>query len=248
MSKSTPKTPKLWIGGAFVRSESGRTYKVKNINVPLASRKDLRDAVMAARKAQPAWANATAYNRGQILYRLAEMMTNWPADAVDKVIHYAGWTDKFSAISSSVNPVAGKIHNFTSPEPSGVIGVISGPSLVEVVESFLAPIVIGNSVVQILSENNPLPALELAEQIATSDLPAGVVNFLTGSEAELLPHLAGHEDIDGLDLSGSLRKDEGLAIGANSVKRIRNFSAKTGSYERIEAFVDFRTVWHASAW
>lgn len=248
MIKGAPKTPKLWIGGAFVRSESGRTYKVGNANVPLASRKDVRDAVLAARKAQPAWANATAYNRGQVLYRLAEMMTDWPDDAVDRVIHYAGWTDKYPAISSSVNPVAGKIHNFTSPVPTGVVVAIAGSSLTEVVEAFLAPIATGNSVVVMLNEKQPLPALELAEQLATSDLPGGVVNFLSGSETELLPHLAGHEGVDALDLSGSALAGDGFAIGSNSVKRIRSFTSKTDSFERLEAFVEFRTVWHSMAW
>lgn len=248
MKSGAPKTPKLWIGGAFVRSESGRTYKVGNENVPMASRKDVRDAVQAARKAQPGWANATAYNRGQVLYRLAEMMTDWPDNAVNRVIHYAGWTDKFSAISSTVNPVAGKIHNYTSPEPTGVVVAIAGPTLVDVVESFLAPIATGNSVVVLLNENQPLPALELAEQLATSDLPGGVVNFLSGSEAELLPHLAGHEDVDALDLSGSALAADGYAIGSNSVKRIRTFSKKSDSFERLEAFVEFRTVWHSTAW
>jgi len=226
------KTYKLFIGGAFPRSESGRSYEVndakKNFlaNVALASRKDLRDSVVAARSAFDGWSHATAYNRGQILYRIAEMMESrrgqcsaeisalegcttkaaekQVSDAIDLWVWYAGWTDKIHSVLGSTNPIAGPYYNFTSPDSLGVIGAVaeSKSSLLGLVRT-IAPIIAGgNTCVAIASERRPLPAITLAEVLATSDLPAGVVNILTGSQKELVPWLASHMDVDGIDISG----------------------------------------------
>src|SRR5438128_7142528 len=189
------KTYKLFIGGAFPRSESGRTYEAEGQNVARASRKDARDAVRAARGAFPKWAGMTAYNRGQVLYRLAEMVEARAAEyadlcsgreeverAVDRIVWYAGWADKFAQVLGSSNPVAGPYFNFTVPEPTGVVAVLAPdePSLLGLVSRLMPPLVGGNAVVAVASETQPLAAIELAEAIATSDLPGGVVNVLTG--------------------------------------------------------------------
>jgi acyl-CoA reductase-like NAD-dependent aldehyde dehydrogenase len=227
------KTYKLYIGGAFPRSESGRSYVVASAdgtflaNAALASRKDVRDAVVAARKALTGWAAATAYNRGQVLYRVAEMLDGRRAQfvqeiaeseatshddaaasvdaAVDRWVWYAGWADKVAQVAGSSNPVAGPFFNFSVPEPTGVVGVLAPQqsSFLGLV-SVLAPVLLtGNTVVLLASENRPLPAITLAEVLDTSDVPGGVVNLLTGRTAELAPVLAAHRDVDALDLAGA---------------------------------------------
>src|SRR6516162_5384383 len=211
------KTYKLFIGGAFPRSESGRTYEAAGQNVALASRKDVRDAVVAARAAQPKWAGATAYNRGQVLYRIAEMMEARAAEfaelatgrdeverAVDRWVWYAGFADKLAQVLGGSNPVSGTYFNFTVPEPTGVVAVVAPeePPLLGLV-SRIAPVLVGgNAVVAVASESKPLAAVELAEALATSDLPGGTVNLLTGYKAELAPWLAGHMDVNAIDVAG----------------------------------------------
>jgi acyl-CoA reductase-like NAD-dependent aldehyde dehydrogenase len=216
------KTYKLFIGGAFPRSESGRTYPVQHpvehrTDVALASRKDLRDAVVAARAAVAKWSGATAYNRGQILYRAAEMLEGRRAEftalgvpaaevdaAVDRWVWYAGWSDKLAQVYGGANPVAGPYFNLSAPEPTGVVGIVAPPGapLLGLV-SVVAPVIVtGNTVVVLAAEQQPLPAVTLAEVLATSDLPGGVVNLLTGRVAELAPWLASHADVNGLDLTG----------------------------------------------
>ncbi len=235
MSKrlSVPKTYKLYIGGAFPRSESGRTYEVVSpkgeflANAALASRKDARDAVTAARGAIKGWSGATAYNRGQVLYRVAEILEGRRAQFVDEIVQqtgnsaaaaaaevdeaidrwvwYAGWCDKFGQVAGNGNPVAGPYFNISVPEPTGVVGVIApqDTALVGLVSAVAPALVPGNSVVVVASQRYPLSAISLAEVLATSDVPGGVVNVLTGSPAELAPWLASHPDIHGLDLVGA---------------------------------------------
>jgi acyl-CoA reductase-like NAD-dependent aldehyde dehydrogenase len=250
------KTYKLYIGGAFPRSESGRTYPAQGQNVAQASRKDLRDAVRAARAAFPAWAGLTAYNRGQILYRLAEMLESRRAafaevvgdaaevdGAVDTAVWYAGWSDKLAQVLGSSNPVAGPYFNFTVPEPTGVVGVLApeAPALAGLVER-LAPVLVGgNAAVVVASESLPLAAIELAEALATSDLPGGVVNILTGRRGELAPWLAGHMDVNALDLRAPDAELERLA--ADNVKRVVHRAGGQSLYA-IADFVELKTVWH----
>ena len=269
------KTYKLFIGGAFPRTESGRTYEVKNsrgvfiANPCLASRKDLKDAVVAARAAHSGWAHATAYNRGQILYRIAEMLEGrrdqfvaeiseltgvTPKKAQDEVeasidllVWYAGWTDKISALDGATNPVAGPYFNFTIPESLGVVGFIAPKksALLGFVAGIAPIITSGNTVIALASESAPLPAMSLAEVIATSDVPAGVVNILTGKSAELAPWFASHMDIDGLDISGLEAKlvAEIKKAGAQNLKRIHSFK-ENATPGRILAFMESKTVWH----
>ena len=277
------KTYKLFIGGAFPRSESGRTYVVTDAkgrflaNASQASRKDARDAVLAARSAQGAWWSATAYNRGQVLYRIAEMLEGRRAqfeeeieksegvsgrrasahlDAViDRWVWYAGWSDKIAQVFGSSNSVAGPYTNFSVPEPTGVVAAIAPqrPSLLGFV-SVVAPIIVsGNTCVIVASAECPLPAITFAEVLATSDLPAGVVNILTGAPGEIGPWLASHADVDALDLSGVV--DDGIATemavaAADTVKRVLpppahapDWSADPG-LGRIGAFVETTTIWH----
>ncbi|HKT44808.1 MAG TPA: aldehyde dehydrogenase family protein [Gaiellaceae bacterium] len=254
------KTYKLFVGGAFPRSESGRTYEAEGQNVARASRKDVRDAVRAARAAQPGWAAATAYNRGQVLYRLAEMVeARVPEFAelcsgrdevertIDRIVWYAGWADKLPQVLGGSNPVAGPYFNFTVPEPTGVVAVLApdGPALLGLVTRLLPPLVGGNAVVAVASESRPLAAVELAEAIATSDLPGGVVNLLTGFRAELAPVLAAHMDVNALDLGaadGSAPELETLA--AENVKRVVHGNADGQSPWEIAAFLELKTVWH----
>ena len=254
------KTYKLFVGGAFPRSESGRTYEAEGQNVARASRKDVRDAVVAARKAQGGWAGATAYNRGQVLYRLAEMMETRAGDlaavcsgqeeveaAIDRVVWYAGWADKLAQVIGSSNPVAGPYFNFTVPEPTGVVALLAPdePALGGLVSRLAPAIVGGNAVVAVASEPHPLAALELAEAIATSDVPGGVVNILTGHRAELGPVLAGHMDVNALDVTGAdgeVVELEGLA--ASNVKRVVKGSADEQSPWDIAAFLELKTIWH----
>jgi acyl-CoA reductase-like NAD-dependent aldehyde dehydrogenase len=269
------KTYKLFIGGAFPRSESGRVYEIKGANKKfianpsLASRKDLRDAVVAAKSAQPGWANATAFNRGQILYRIAEIMegrsdqfvdeicalegvTNKVAKtqveaAIDTWVWYSGWCDKLSSVTGSLNQVSGPFYNFTTPEPLGVVAIFAEnkPSLLGVVRT-LAPVLAGgNSAVLIASENYPLPAITLGEALATSDVPGGVVNILTGKSAELAPWVGSHMEIDGVDVAGLSKKQEEelKLVGADNLKRIFRFNPDNHP-ERILSFMEQKTVWH----
>ncbi|HZB77863.1 MAG TPA: aldehyde dehydrogenase family protein [Solirubrobacteraceae bacterium] len=250
------KTYKLYVGGAFPRSESGRTYEAEGHNVALASRKDLRDAVRAARGAVAKWSGMTAYNRGQVLYRVAEMLEARASDlagvcsgaeeveqAVDRMVWYAGWTDKLPQALGGANPVAGPYFNFTVPEPTGVVGILAPgePALLGLV-SRVAPVLAGgNCAVVVASEAHPRAAIELAEVLATSDVPGGVVNLLTGRRDELAPHLASHLDIDALDLPGGDAELERAA--ADNVKRVV-FSRPGQSLYEISSFLEFKTVWH----
>ena len=254
------KTYKLFVGGAFPRSESGRTYEAEGQNVARASRKDVRDAVVAARKAQGGWASATAYNRGQVLYRLAEMMETRAGDlaevcsgqdeveaAIDRVVWYAGWADKLTQVIGSANPVAGPYFNFTVPEPTGVVALLAPdePALGGLVSRLAPAIVGGNAVVVVASETHPLAALELAEAIATSDVPGGVVNILTGNRAELAPVLAGHMDVNAIDVSGADGQTAELEqLAASNVKRVVKGSADEQSPWDIAAFLELKTIWH----
>jgi acyl-CoA reductase-like NAD-dependent aldehyde dehydrogenase len=253
------KTYKLYIGGAFPRSESGRTYLAEGANVARASRKDLRDAVRIAREAGAGWSGMTAYNRGQVLYRIAEMMETRDAElaalcggpkevtaAVDRMVWYAGWADKLAQVVGSANPVAGPYFNFTVPEPTGVTGIIAPePPLLGLI-SRLAPVIVGgNTAVVIASEGHPLVAIELAECLATADVPPGVVNILTGLRRELSPVLAAHMDVAALDLTGADGDAAELErLAAENVKRIVRGSAKTQSPYDIAAFLELKTVWH----
>jgi acyl-CoA reductase-like NAD-dependent aldehyde dehydrogenase len=271
------KTYKLFIGGAFPRSESGRSYPVRSTtgdflaNAALASRKDARDAVRAARGAVAKWAGATAYNRGQILYRIAEMLEGRRAQfaaevaavstgdaeaevdaAIDRWVWYAGWADKIAQVHGAANPVAGPYFNLSAPEPTGVVAVVAPQeSALLGLVSVLAPaIVTGNTSVVLASEQRPLPAVTLAEVLATSDLPGGVVNLLTGRVAEVAPWLASHMDVDAIDLTGVA--DAGLATeleiaAADNLKRVRrggsDWAADPGVGAML-AFLETKTVWH----
>ncbi|MFC4530029.1 aldehyde dehydrogenase family protein [Sphaerisporangium dianthi] len=275
------KTYKLYIGGAFPRSESGRSYAVTSskgdflANAALASRKDARDAVVSARKAFPGWSGATPYNRGQILYRVAEMMEGRRAQfvdevtaadgvsarkagelvdaAVDRLVWYAGWSDKIGAVQGSANPVAGPYFNLSSSEPTGVVAVVAPPEgpLLGLI-SVIAPVIVtGNTCVVVASERAPLPAITLAEVLATSDLPGGVVNLLTGRLADLAPWLASHMDVNAVDLTGC---PEELAVSceqgaAENLKRVLRPTGKTDwladpGTGRMTAFLETKTVWH----
>ena len=262
MSERLPikKTYKLYIGGSFPRSESGRTYDAEGQNVARASRKDVRDAVRAARGAQPGWAAATAYNRGQVLYRLAEMVEARLAEfaelcsgreeverSIDRIVWYAGWADKLSQVLGGSNPVAGPYFNFTVPEPTGVVALLApeDPPLLGLVTRLLPPLVGGNALVAVASENRPLAAIELAEGIATSDVPGGVVNLLTGQHAELAPALASHMDVNAIDLCGADGSSTELEVSAaENVKRIVRGKPDAQSPWEIASFLELKTVWH----
>ena len=254
------KTYKLFIGGAFPRSESGRTYEAQGQNVARASRKDVRDAVSAARAAQGKWASATAYNRGQVIYRIAEMMearTGEFADlcsgrdeverSIDRLVWYAGFADKLAQVIGSSNPVAGPYFNFTIPEPTGVVAVVAPdePALLGLVSRVAPALTGGNAVVALASETSPLAAIELAEALATSDVPGGVVNLLTGYRAELAPWLASHMDVNAIDLTGAdgLRGDLEVAAAEN-VKRVVVGRPDSQSLADISSFLELKTVWH----
>ncbi|TML95960.1 MAG: aldehyde dehydrogenase family protein [Actinobacteria bacterium] len=254
------KTYKLFIGGAFPRSESGRTYEAEGQNVARASRKDVRDAVRAARAALPKWAGMTAYNRGQVLYRLAEMIETRSSEfadlssgreeverTVDRVVWYAGWADKLAQVLGSSNPVSGPYFNFTVPEPTGVVAVLAPeePPLLGLVSRLVPVLTGGNTVVAVASETHPLAAIELAEALATSDVPGGAVNLLTGHADELAPWLASHMDVNALDVTGA----DGAAAdleraAADNVKRIVRGEPDTQSPWDIASFLEFKTVWH----
>jgi len=251
------KTYKLFLGGAFPRSESGRTYEAEGHNIAMASRKDVRDAVKAARGGLAKWSGATAYNRGQVLYRVAEMLEARAGElaglcggaeeverATDRVVWYAGWTDKLSQVLGGANPVAGPYFNFTVPEPTGVVGIVAPaePALLGLV-SRLAPVLAGgNTAVVIASEAHPRAAIELAEVLATSDVPGGVVNILTGRRDELAPHLASHLDVDALDLDRGDAELERAA--AENVKRVVSARGDVQSPYEISSFLELKTVWH----
>lgn len=278
------KTYKLYIGGKFPRSESGRYLAAKSPrgehldNFAHASRKDFRDAVTAARAAGDGWAKATAYNRGQILYRAAEMLQNRAGElvneisrstganaakarrevttAIDRLVHFAGWTDKYSQVFGSVNPVASSHFNFSTPEPTGVVVVLApdDPSLLALV-SLVAPVILsGNAAIVVASEKYPLPAATFAEILATSDLPGGVVNILTGKQAELVPHIASHMDVNAIvDGTGNSELSTKLQGGtATNLKRYANhalapadwFSAKAEDPYWILDTIEFKTAWH----
>ena len=280
------KTYKLFIGGKFPRSESGRTYEVRSAdggflaNAALGSRKDARDAVRAARSAQVGWAGATAYNRGQVLYRVAELLEGrrdqfvaeitaaegvgeaeaqaQVSAAVDRWVWYAGWTDKVAQVAGSANPVAGPYFNLSVPEPTGVVAVLAPQrsSLLGLV-SVLAPVLVtGNTAVVVASEAFPLPAITLTEVLATSDVPGGVVNLLTGRTAEIAPHLAGHLDVNAIDLAGAADADgvtwaELEALASENLKRALrpadgdvDWTAAPDGVRRILAFTETKTVWH----
>jgi acyl-CoA reductase-like NAD-dependent aldehyde dehydrogenase len=275
------KTYKLYVGGKFPRSESGRTYPVRDsggsllANAALASRKDGRDAVAAARKGHTAWARATPYNRGQVTYRVAEMLEGRRAEfvrlladtrgyvaaradaevdaAVDRLVHYAGWTDKLSAVFGGANPVSAPFFSYTAPEPTGVVAVVApvdAPLLGLV--SVVAPVITsGNACVVVGAEADPCTAVTFAEVLATSDLPGGVVNLLTGRAAEIAPYLASHADVNALDLTGA-EPELRLALeqaAAGTVKRVYvprgtpDFVAAPGT-ARLRAFLEMKTVWH----
>ena len=255
------KTYKLYIGGAFPRSESGRTYEAEGQNVARASRKDARDAVRAARSAVAKWSGATAYNRGQVLYRLAEMMETRAADlaaacsgqdeverSIDRVVWYAGWADKLAQVLGGANPVAGPYFNFTIPEPTGVVAILAPPepALEGLVSRLLPALVGGNTTVVVASAAHPLAAVELAEAVATSDMPAGAVNILTGEVAELAPILASHMDVNAIDLTGAPADSAAdlERLAAENVKRVVRGSATGQSVWEIEPLMEAKTVWH----
>jgi acyl-CoA reductase-like NAD-dependent aldehyde dehydrogenase len=254
------KTYKLFIGGAFPRSESGRTYEAQGQNVARASRKDVRDAVSAARAAQGKWAAATAYNRGQVIYRIAEMVEARVGEfaelssgreeverVIDRLVWYAGFADKLAQVIGSSNPVAGPYFNFTIPEPTGVVAVIApdDPPLLGLVSRVAPALTGGNAVVALASETSPLAAIELAEALATSDVPGGVVNLLTGYRAELAPWLASHMDVNAIDVTGAdgLRADLEVAAAEN-VKRVVVGRPDGQSLADISSFLELKTVWH----
>jgi acyl-CoA reductase-like NAD-dependent aldehyde dehydrogenase len=278
---AVPKTYKLYIGGKFPRSESGRVYEVVSktgdflANAAKASRKDARDAVVAARAAQSGWAGSTAYNRGQVLYRIAELLEGRRAqfvdeivqsegvtvavasaqvdDAIDRWVWYAGWADKYAQVAGNANPVAGPYFNISVPEPTGIVAIVApqgAGSLVGFVSAVAPPLVAGNTVVVIANETMPLSAISLSEVLATSDVPGGVVNVLTGSPAEIAPWLASHADVNALDLVGAGALDwvDLQIAAADTLKRVlppeNGADAATPSLDRITAFTETKTVWH----
>jgi acyl-CoA reductase-like NAD-dependent aldehyde dehydrogenase len=251
------KTYKLYIGGAFPRSESGRTFEVDGNNVALASRKDARDAVLAARAAFGKWSGATAYNRGQILYRIAEMLESrrgeFPVeevdDAVDRLVWYAGWADKIAQVYGSANPVAGPYFNISSPEPTGVVAIVAPQSFLGLISVLASVIVTGNTCVVVTPA--AVEAITFAEVLATSDLPGGVVNVLTGSVAEVSPWLASHDDVNGLDLTGVDNAELAVTLeqsAAGTLKRVIRPSTPKWTDDpgvgRMTAFLETKTVWH----
>jgi acyl-CoA reductase-like NAD-dependent aldehyde dehydrogenase len=282
------KTYKLYVGGAFPRSESGRSYPVTDhkgrflANAALASRKDARDAVGAARKAFGGWSGATAYNRGQVLYRVAELLEGRRAqfvaevraaeglsarlaeasvdEAIDRWVWYAGWSDKISQVRGASNPVAGPYFNFSLPEPTGVVAVIApqASSLLGFVSVVAPAVVSGNTVVALASEQFPLPAVSLTEVLATSDVPGGVINVLTGRTAEIAPWLASHMDVNAIDVTGAPRElaDDLAVAAADNLKRVvrprrdddadEDWTAAPG-LERMLAYLETKTVWHPAS-
>ena len=260
------KTYKQFVGGEFVRSESGRAYRPDgSVNVPRGSRKDLRDAVRAARTAFAGWSGRTAMNRGQILYRAAEMLDARRAEfeellgggrkaraeldeTVEVLVWYAGWTDKLAQVTGTVNPVSGPYFNFTIPEPTGVVGIVASddPALAGLVRRLAPALCGGNVVVALAPEHRPLPALTLAEVLATSDFPSGVVNVLSGQRKELLPWLASHMDVNAVDVSRCTPDEVALVetAAADNVKRVVKLPAGERSPHLVTAFMEMKTIWH----
>ena len=285
MTLEVRKSYKLYLGGEFLRSESGRydpalNAKGKHLaNVCRGSRKDLRDAVRKAREAQVGWATRTPYLRGQILYRIAEMLEG-RAEAfaallrasgataaaakrevratIDRSVYYAGWSDKYGALLSSVNPVASSYFDFSLPEPTGVVGLVAPekPALLGLVSHVLPVIVSGNAVIVLLSEKDPLPGLEWAEVLATSDLPGGVVNLISGRRDELVPHLARHMDVNALAFCGLPKplETEALRDAAVNVKRTKTYaladypSESAQGLDFLKPFLEIKTTWHPVGW
>lgn len=279
---SVPKTYKLFIGGKFPRSESGRSFEIKDqkgaflANASLGSRKDVRDAVLAARKAFPGWSSATAYNRGQVIYRIAEVLDGRREQFVDELIatgsskrtaqsevdatintwvYYAGFADKYAQIIGAANPVAAPYFNFSLPTPQGVVAIVASNdpawSLRSLAATAAPALIAGNSCVVLASERNPMSAISLAEVMATSDVPSGTINILTGKNEEMLPHLASHMDVNGIDLAGCADRD--LAhkmelLSAENLKRVRRARSfrkdHVGSIDDIVDFTELKTVWH----
>jgi acyl-CoA reductase-like NAD-dependent aldehyde dehydrogenase len=280
---AVPKTYKLYIGGKFPRSESGRTYEVVTrkgaflANAAKASRKDARDAVVAARGALSGWANATAYNRGQVLYRIAELLegrrvqfideiaqsegvstgvaTRQVDEAIDRWVWYAGWADKYVQVTGNANPVSGPYFNLSVPEPTGVVAIVApqDSSLLGFVSVVAPALVAGNTVVVLASERLPLSAITLSEVLATSDVPGGVVNILTGSSAEVAPWLASHADVNAIDLTGAGARDwiDLEIAAAETLKRVirpeGGADAAAPSLDRITALTETKTVWHTKS-
>ncbi|WP_339621778.1 aldehyde dehydrogenase family protein [uncultured Salinibacterium sp.] len=279
---TVPKTYKLYIGGKFPRSESGRTYEVTTkkgaflANASLASRKDARDAVVAARAAVSGWSGATGYNRGQVLYRIAELLegrreqfvdelmateslsksaaTTQVDTAIDAWVWYAGWADKYVQVAGNGNPVSGPYFNLSTPEPSGVIAIIApqdSSSLLGLVSVIAPALVSGNTVVVVAHQSAPLSAISLSEVLATSDVPGGVVNILTGSPAEIAPWLASHADVNGLDLAGAeeLEWVDLQIAAADTLKRVMGpvTGVPAPSVERIVQWTETKTVWHTKS-
>jgi len=281
------KTPKVYVGGSFIRSESGRVYPIFEdgktdgkfyANIPQCTRKDIRNAVESAAKAGPDWAKRTPYNRGQIIYRLAEMLEGRVDEmvnaitvasdiskgdaekeidaSIDRLIYYAGWADKYAQVIGNTNPVAGPFFNFTVPEPMGIVGVICGDKdpLLGLISQIAPVIVSGNTVIALASEKTPYPAIVLGEMLATSDLPGGVVNLLTGLRAELLPTFATHTHIRGISAVVEAEDRKTLALGAaDSVKRVKTrkaeekldwYSERSQGVYDIKDFIEFKTTWH----
>jgi acyl-CoA reductase-like NAD-dependent aldehyde dehydrogenase len=285
---AVPKTYKLYIGGKFPRSESGRVYEVTTAkgkflaNAAKASRKDARDAVVAARSAVSGWSEATGYNRGQVLYRIAELLEGRRAQFVDELkqseglstaaaeaqvdaaidvwVWYAGWADKYVQVAGNGNPVSGPYFNISTPEATGVVAIVApqspagsanGSSLLGLVSVLAPALVSGNTVVVVASENAPLAAISLSEVLATSDVPGGVVNILTGSAAEIAPWLASHADVNALDLAGAGSLDwvDLQIAAAETLKRVLppEDGVPAASVERITFFTETKTVWHTKA-
>jgi acyl-CoA reductase-like NAD-dependent aldehyde dehydrogenase len=278
------KTYKLYVGGSFPRPESGRTFAVHDAaggflaNAALASRKDARDAVVAARKAFPAWSGATAYNRGQVLYRVAEVLEGRRAqfadevrlatgctaaeacdevsEAVDRWVWYAGWADKIAQVRGGTNPVAGPYFNFSVPEPSGVAAVLApqDSALLGLVSVLAPAIVSGGTCVVVASSRYPLPAITLSEVLATSDVPGGVVNILTGQVAEIAPWLASHMDVNAIDVTGApgVLADDLAVAAADNLKRVIRLPAADWAAEpgldRMLGYLETKTVWHPTGW
>jgi acyl-CoA reductase-like NAD-dependent aldehyde dehydrogenase len=274
------KTHKLYIGGAFPRSESGRTYEAVDAkgrfvaNIAKASKKDARDAVRAARSAFPGWSARTPYNRGQIIYRIAEVMEGrldqlvdqlvevegvsakkartYAEAAVDRVVWYAGWADKFLQVLGNANPVSGPFFNLSTPEPTGVVAIVAPKMpLLAFVSTVLPAITTGNTVVAIASEPYPIPAVTMTEIMATSDLPGGVVNLLTGSPAEIAPWLATHRDVDALDLTGIDDPELARTLEADAAEDLKRVMRPGDtdwlaepSLDRLQSWVEIKTVWH----
>jgi acyl-CoA reductase-like NAD-dependent aldehyde dehydrogenase len=255
MRKAVAKTYKLYVGGAFVRSESGRTDPIEGVNVPRSSRKDVRDAVKAARAAAGGWAKKTAYNRGQVLYRFAEALESRSAElgdeigeAVDLLVHYAGWTDKLAVVMGGINPVAGPHLSFSTPEPTGVVAVLAPdePDVLGLIREVAPVLAAGNSAVVLVSRTHPLRPLDLGEIAGVSDVPGGVLNLLSGRMEELLTPLCGHRDVNAIvdatgDPSLAAQIDE---LAAETVKRVSRPAPDGDPLSRMEAVMELKTAWH----